>query len=225
MGNAVLIIGESGTGKSRSIKFLSPETTAIISITGKPLPFKGWKSNYNLINGNDNGNYFISDNFQKIRDCIKYFDQSRTEIKTIVIDDFQYLLANEFMRRHSSCGKGNGVFALYNDIADHAWTILNLVTNELRDDLNCIVLSHNEVDDQGKSKIKTIGKMLNDKICIEGMFTTVLNTALEDGNYYFETQNNGYNTSKSPEGMFDALRIENNLQAVIEAINEYERDE
>jgi len=91
----------------------------------------------------------------------------------------------------------------------------------LRDDLTVFILSHSETTDSGESKCKTIGKMLDDKICLEGMFTIVLNTAYEDNKYFFETQTNGSNTSKSPEGMFADLRIENNLKLVVDSINSY----
>ncbi|MFH1394583.1 MAG: AAA family ATPase [Candidatus Omnitrophota bacterium] len=220
MSDLCLIIGQSGTGKSRSIFNLDPKETMVISTIEKPLPFRGWKQKYKKLTKENGGNLFYSDDHIDILKTLKYIDEKRKEIKIIVIDDFQYLMVNEFMRKHSSVSKGNAVFGLYNEIADHAWSILWEV-RFLRSDLMIFVLAQNEIDDSGRAKIKTIGRLLDEKITIEGMFSIVLNTAYEDEKYFFETQTNGLNTTKSPEGMFNERRIPNDLKIVCEAIKNY----
>ena len=205
-----LIIGKSGTGKSRSIINLPADKTGIINVNGKPLPFKGWKTNYKVMN-KDGGNMLMSDKHETIIKSIEFINKNFT---TGVIDDFQYLMANEFMRRAKETG-----FQKFTDIGCHAWEIVHLLSSS---PIHWFVLSHSETTDTGETKAKTIGKLLDDKICLEGMFSMVLNTVVEDGKFYFETQNNGQNTSKSPEGMFDSVRIPNDLDYVISHINKYE---
>jgi len=124
-------------------------------------------------------------------------------------------MANEFMRRSGERG-----YDKFTEIGEHAW---RLVFNArlLRQDLIVIFLSHSDTDDKGKTKVKTIGKLLDDKITVEGMFSIVLNTFVEDGKYYFETQTNGSNTTKSPEEMFAERRIPNDLNLVVQSIHKY----
>lgn len=219
MANTVLVIGKSGSGKSRSIKNLDPEKTVIVNVIEKPLPFKGWKSKYSEFKGPKGGNLFVSDNYADILKAMDCIDKHRSEIKTIVIDDFQYVMANEFMRRCNEKG-----YEKFNQIGEHAWQLL-WNSRLLRQDLTIFFLCHSDTSDTGEVKAKSIGKMLDDKICIEGMFTIVLNTHIDDGSYYFETQNTGNTTAKSPEGMFESLRIENDLQYVLDSINNYEKGE
>lgn len=214
MSTPVLIIGKSGTGKTRSIVTLDPRTTFLISAIQKDLPFRGWSKKYVPMT-KDGGNHYVGDDYEKINSALSYIDTKRPEIKTVVIDDVQYLMANEFMRRAKEKG-----YEKFTEIGEHMW---NLVFNIrlYRQDLIVFMLAHSDTNDQGETKIKTIGKLLDEKICLEGMFTICLNTAMEDGKYFFETQNNGSNTTKSPEGMFDAIRITNDLQIVIDSIIAY----
>jgi len=217
MSKPILIIGKSGSGKSRSIKNLDPKTTFIINVIGKDLPFKGWKKNYSLFDGKK-GNVLNIDDPAKIMKTMDFLADKMPDIKTIIIDDFQYIMANEFMRR----GKEKG-FEKFTEIGQHAWEIL-WKAKWLGDDRIVVFLAHSDTNDANETKCKTIGKLLDDKICIEGMFTIVLNTAYEDGKYFFETQTSGQNTTKSPEGMFGSIRIENDLQLVINSIKSYEEE-
>jgi len=220
MSTPVLINGSSGTGKSRSIVGLNPVETFIIASLAKDLPFRGWRKKYTKLNAEGQGNYLVTDDYVTIDKTLKYIDEKRPEIKTIIIDDSQYLMANEFMRRHSSVGGGNAVFTLYNEIGDHFWHLI-MNARLLRQDLIVLFLHHSEIGEQGNVKAKTIGKMLDDKVVIEGMFSIVLNTAMDNGKYFFETQNSGNNTTKSPEGMFEEKRIPNDLQLVVQSIHKY----
>lgn len=210
MSIATMILGESGTGKSTSLRNLDPAKTLLIQSIRKPLPFRaqGWK----VHNGHQgsSGNIFITDNAAKIEGLMR-----RAPHEVVVIDDFQYILANEFMRRSDEKG-----FDKFTEIGRHAWDILKAAT-ELADDRRVYILCHTASDELGKVKMKTIGKLLDEKITPEGMVTIVLRTVVRDNAYFFSTQNNGSDTCKSPLGMFKELLIENDLAAVDEAITSY----
>lgn len=214
MSNLILIIGESGTGKSTSIESLDPNETFIIQVVNKPLPFKGFKSKYQLKSKDNNGNRIIAKDYTWVLKTLQMIEMD-TKYKNIVIDDFQYILSTEYMKRAMERG-----FDKFTEMAQHYYEIINMA-QEMREDLNIIFLSHNEQKEDGTSKVKTIGKLLDDKLTVEGLFTIVLNTRIQDGEYYFETQNNGFNTSKSPKGMFEELKIPNDLQYVIDKVSEY----
>lgn len=215
MATLIMILGESGTGKSTSIENLDSQETFIIQVVDKPLPFRGFKSKYPLRNKeNPTGNRFISDRADKI---IRILDTLNKEqkIKNVIIDDSQYIMANEFMRRAKEKS-----YEKFTEIGQNFYALIDKA-NELREDMNIIFLHHKEISEAGISKAKTIGKLLDDKIGLEGRFSIVLTTEIEDGNYYFRTQNNGSDTCKSPKGMFADLRIPNDLDFVIKKIDEY----
>jgi hypothetical protein len=144
----------------------------------------------------------------------------KTDKEIIIIYDFQYVLANEFMRRVTDVETGNGAFAKYNDIARHAWDVL-MEASALPDHKRVYILSHTSTDDFGKTKIKTIGKLLDEKIVMEGLVTIVLRTQVSNGDYTFSTKNSGSDTVKSPIGLFDSDHIGNDLASVDAAISEY----
>jgi hypothetical protein len=211
MSYTTLIIGESGSGKSTSLRNLDPKTTYIINILGKPLPFRRFQEKYSTTNKN----YYVSDDYNNLLRCIEGVNNKRPDITTLIIDDFQYLLANEFMRRSSEKG-----YERFTDIGKHAWDVIKSLT-ETRNDLFCFVLSHSDQDNNGRMKCKTIGKMLDDKITLEGMFTTVFHCLVIEGEYKFLNQHDGIHLAKSPMGMFDEKYIENDLKMVIEYMNDY----
>lgn len=217
MSNASLIIGESGTGKSTSIRNLDPAETFIINVCNKPLPFRGYKAKYKAITSweDKEGNYFYSDDYQKIIKCLRVIDKDRPEIKNIIIDDFQYIMVEEFMNRVTEKG-----FDKFSEIGAHAWAIIKLLPS-LRDDLNCFVLSHSESNEHGKMKAKTIGKLLDDKVIVEGRFTMVLQTDISESGYRFITQGDKGHIAKSPMDMFEDKYIPNDLAYVIEKMNDY----
>jgi uncharacterized protein YktA (UPF0223 family)/energy-coupling factor transporter ATP-binding protein EcfA2 len=216
MSNTLLIMGESGSGKSTSIRTLKPEETFIISVINKPLPFKAFGKLYkNLSSDASKGNYFVTDDHRKIQDLIKNINLKRFDIKNIVIDDFQYIMCNEFMKRASERG-----YDKFTEIGQHAHSIIDNLM-KCRESLTCFVISHTELGDHGKMKCKTIGKMLDDKITIEGMFTVVLHSKIMDGKYRFLVQADGSHIAKSPMDMFDGLSIENDLEFVRSKLYEY----
>lgn len=226
MGNKILVIGDSGSGKSTATRNLDPKTTFYINVIGKPLPFKGWKGKYTVCNSaNPKGNLVATHNAEEIVELIRGVSIRRPEIKTIVVDDAQYIMSFEFMARAKERG-----FDKFVEIGKHMFDVL-CAPDKTRPDLTTIFLSHSEdvsVNGYTKTKMKTIGKMLDDKITIEGLFTVVLLAypVKEDKkmSYVFVTQSNGTTSCKSPMGMFEELTIENDLAMVLNCIKKYEEE-
>lgn len=196
----VLILGESGTGKSASLRNFKKGEVAVINVAGKPLPFR---SELGMI---------VTDRYPEIVKALKGM-----KTPSAVVDDAQYLLANEFMRRSGEVG-----FQKFTDIAKNYWSLIaETVSKELPPDKIVYFLSHIERDQNGNEKVKTIGKLLDEKITVEGLFTIVLKTHVEDGKYTFFTQNSGTDTVKSPIGMFADLQVDNDLKMVDNVIRDY----
>lgn len=198
MAIGVLILGESGSGKSFSMRNLSPDEAKIISVEKPILPFK---NRFEITRTND---------VDKIVNELK-----STSKKIAVVDDFQYILGLAAMRR--SLEKGWDKFS---EMQFDYFQILDAL-KELPDDMIVYFMSHTETDENGNTKIKTIGKALDKYITIEGMFMIVLGTKVADGKYYFTTQNSGKDTVKSPAGMFPSYAIDNDLKYVDEKIRNY----
>lgn len=213
---AVLIIGNPGTGKSTSIRTLDPTSTFIISILDKPLPFRGGKKIYKPITGwsDMDGNYFASTDWQRILKCIELVNKNE-RIKTLVVDDIQYLMAHEFMTRASEKG-----FDKFSEIGQHMYHVTQAAIN-MRPDIITFVMSHSDTDNAGRIKCKTIGKMLEEKLSLEGMYTTVLHSVVHDDKYKFLTQTTNDYLAKSPMGMFSELLIDNDLKNISDAIKTY----
>lgn len=212
MSNTVIIMGEPGTGKSRSIKHLDEKETFLINVLDKSLPIKGYKKKYNA----DNKNYYANDNARAIIETIRTIDKDRPDIKNVIIDDFQYIMGNEFMRRGMEKS-----YDKFTEIGMQGWFVIMQCVKSTRDDLFFFVLTHTDTDANGKTKMKTIGKMLDDKISLDGIFTTILQSSVVDGEYKFLTQNNGLTIAKSPEDMFHDKYIDNDLAYVKYMITEY----
>lgn len=202
MANKILIMGESGTGKSTSMRNFGSDEIAIVNPVGKPLPFRG---KFDTLNG-----------ATESRKITQFMDKAVADgKKVIVVDDFQYILSVPYMNRIKEAG-----WDKWNDFGDNYFTILNHV-NEMPEDVNVYFLTHTETLENGITTIKLIGKLLREKITIEGLFTIVLQTQVNEGNYYFLTQNSGKNTVKSPMGMFQYYSIENDLKFVDDVIRNY----
>lgn len=202
MGTVVFILGRSGTGKSYSMRNFKPDELAIINVQGKVLPFKG-------------GAKYTTKNTDNASEIISAMKLISNKVRVIVIDDFQYIMANEFMRRSNERG-----FDKFTDIAKNAWSIIDSIRT-LPDNVIVYVMCHLDTGDDGVEKLKTIGKLLDEKIVLEGMSTIVLKTNVADGNYTFVTQNSGKDTVKSPFGMFPSYAIQNDLKYVDEKIRNY----
>ena len=214
----ILILGFSGSGKSRAVKTLNPAETFLINCGKKPLPFKNSGSLYTIINSetNPSGNMITTKNYKKIHSALDKINDEKPEINNIVIDDSHELIIDEFMQKHSSIGKGTDVYQLYNSLADHFYQLVEHA-KDLRDGLFIYFLHHAEQTENGRIQTKTIGRLLNEKIEIPSKFTIVLYAVREVDQNYFLTQNDGMNPAKSPEDMFPSFKIENDLQAVRDA--------
>jgi hypothetical protein len=226
------IVGSSGTGKSTSffpepalgIVGLDPKTTFIINVSGKPFPFKGWRNLYATFDGK-NGNYINTENINIICKSMIYISENRPEITNIVLDDFDYLLSFEFVEKAMIKG-----YDKFNEIAMHTMQVLN-TGRKLRDNIKTFVLSHSEEVDlnfETTKKLKTIGRFLDEKIELPGMFTVLLytKTTWQDQSkkmtYEFVTNRDVSYPSKSPYGMFKDLYIPNDLGLVAQCIDKYE---
>ena len=226
MAQSVLVIADSGTGKSTSIRKLDPKETYIINIANKPLPFKGWKKNYTMISkDNPKGNMTSAASAAGIIKAMNHVNDKMPNIKTLVIDDWQYMSSFEYFDRANEKG-----YDKFTQIAANLAQVAKM-PKDMREDLTIFFLTHSEdstdINGHRKVKAKTIGKMIDNTLTLEGLFSIVLfgrvkktEDALE---YGFDTVNNGENTCKSPMGMFEDSFIDNDLQLVKDCITEYEQ--
>lgn len=220
MSEPVLILGKSGSGKSSSIITLPPEKTFLFNVCGKELPFKGARKMFTPLS-NGKGNMVVTDDYDIINKTIQWLEASRPETEYIIFDDSQYLMVNEFMNNHSSKGKGNDVFQLYNNIGDHFWNLLWKSKFLKFKQCTIFFLHHIETSETGEIRAKSIGKMLDEKVDIPGMFTCVFLARREGEKNYFLTQNDGTHPAKTPAGMFAETKIDNDLLLVATTIKLY----
>lgn len=200
-----LIIGKSGSGKTASLRNFNPDEVALINVQGKPLSFRGKFDSM-----------VTTEDYTKIQElCLK------TGRKVIVIDDAGYLITGQFMAQHATAPKGGNAYEMYNQMADNYWNLIQFIKGRLPNDKVVYLIMHEDTDTFGNIRPKTIGKLLDDKVCIEGLFSIVLRSTVEDGEYYFRTKGNGSDVTKTPMGMFDEDKIENDLKAVDKVIREY----
>lgn len=202
----VMVIGRSGSGKSTSLRNFEKDEVALINILGKALPFdKKFDSTQQ------------TDDYQKIKELLL-----RTEKKSIVLDDFTYAMVNQWMRGKDG---GGNKFDLFDDIGSKPWQLLEFIRSRLPDDKIVYFMMQEDYDDRnGVSYVKprTIGRMIDDKVCLEGMFTIVLQAKVNDGNYTFQTHSlNGEDVTKSPLKMWEEDFIDNDLKAVDSVIRAY----
>ena len=209
MSIATLILGTSGSGKSNSLRNLDPSKTMLIQCLNKPLPFKpkGWKKRANL---QDSGNIIATDDPALIE---KIMRSSPHEV--VVIDDYQAVLVNELMSRSTETG-----FQKFADIGRNAWNIFR-AAGDLAAHRRVYILAHTQTDDYGNVRMKTVGRMVDEKIVPESYFTIVLRTHVEGRNYSFSTQSNGSDCCKSPIGMFPDLLIPNDVAEVDRTICDF----
>jgi adenosyl cobinamide kinase/adenosyl cobinamide phosphate guanylyltransferase len=208
MSTPILILGESGSGKSASLRNMKASETLLIQSIAKPLPFRD--KEWAIFNKETKkGNIFVTD---KATDVLMLMNN--TKRKVIVIDDFQYILANELMRRYQERG-----YDKFSEIGYNGWNIISTAA-ALASDVRVYVLGHSHMDENGKIKIKTPGKLL-DTHSVEGMFSIVLRSVVRDNEYLFSTRNNGSDTVKTPIGLFDDEIIPNDLALVDAKICKY----
>lgn len=200
MGLPILILGESGSGKSYSLKNLNPEEVGVFSVRKGTLPFPEGK-NFKIAKRADYSMIY------------KTFKEPK--LKKYVIDDSQYLMVNEFFRKANDTG-----YKKYTDIGKNFSDLFEYIAYQLPDDVIVYFLHHTQIGEGGKVKAKTVGQMLDNYLTLEGCTDIVLLAQTDGSNHYFITQSDGSTTAKSPEGMFE-LKIPNDLNAVDKAIREY----
>ncbi len=214
------IVGATGTGKSTSIKHLDPKETYIINTAKKELPFKGSEKLYNV----ENKNYKEVDEITEITRLLKTISEKAPHIKNVVIEDSNYMMAFRMADKANEVGFQKFTI-LAKDMVD-----LFREARRLRDDLKIFYFTHPEtVEDSGEIigyKMKTSGKMLDNQIVLEGLFTICLYTHVDENKdgtatYNFVTNRFKKYPAKSPDGMFEDIKIPNNLQVVVDTVDKY----
>ncbi len=206
MGMPILIYGKSGSGKSRSLKFFGENEILLVNIEGKQLPFK---NSFKYVCRTDSLDTIITQ-------CQKM------PCKVAVIDDAGYLMTHHFMDNHRN-KKGNASFDMYDDIADTMYFLVQRIKKELPDDVRVYIMLHEDTNDAGDTKIRTIGRLIDNKVCLEGMVTVCIRCMSDNGKHFFRTQTDGFDITKTPEELFadDEVEIENNLKYVDERIRDF----
>lgn len=207
MGIPVLILGESGSGKSTSLRNFNKNEVGVFNIANKPLPFKTEIKTMNVSRLAKKKN---SSRYEIIKDAIL-----KTVSKIIVIDDSQYLLAFDSFDKAKEAGYGK-----FTDMAVNFERLIEFCINDIADDRIVYFLHHCETTDSGKIKAKTIGKMLDSQLTVEGLFSIVLLCQTDGQTHKFITQSDGNTTAKSPMEMFE-FEIDNDLKMVDDTIREY----
>lgn len=214
MAEQVLGLGKSGSGKSRSICFFGEREVLIYQCEKKRLPTSK-KFEY-MVTWDINKS--VADNLKIMRSALRR--AAELGLKAVVIDDLTYVMTNMFMASHRD-KSGSKSFDLYDDIADTIWSIFRYIKDSLPDDMIVYTLMHEDTNDMGETKLKTIGKLLDNKVCLEGMVTICLRYVSFMGNHVVRTHTDGTDIVKSPEGMFAADEIPNDLKAIDTAIRAY----
>ena len=194
----VLLIGQSGSGKSTSLRNFTKDEIAVVNVLGKPLPFKTDIKAPKL------------DDYGAILKAI-----AGTKKKTIVIDDANYLITNEFMNKSSVKG-----FDKYNEMGNNFFNLINGIKN-IEGGKTVYLIMHEDTDENGNVKPKTIGKLLDDKVNIQGMFTVCIRSMFDNGQYIFRLKTNGQDCVKTPFGMFESDTMENDLKEFDKVVREY----
>ena len=215
MSHVICIAGESGTGKTTSMRKLDPKTTLYIDCDKKGLSWKGWKSQFN----GESKNYLVTDFPQVALQALRKVNEQKnmSHIKVVVVDTINGLMVADEMRRSKEKGYDN-----WQDLAQSIYELIDYSLT-MRDDVTVVFVAHTQTDHDENgymfTRIKTSGRKL-DKITLESKFSTVLLSKCVDGRYVFETQAN-LSTAKSPMGAFEDKEIDNDITAVIEALKEY----
>lgn len=229
MASKILVVGPSGTGKTMALRTLDPKSTFIICPDEKNPPFEGWRKNYIMqdADGKFNPaacNYYKVTDWLKIQNVMRFISANRPEIKTIALDTITYAMIAEFMAKAKATGYGK-----FTEMGANVYETLKMIDG-LRDDLTVIVMAHTdqqEVNGVSKSGFGVPGgKLVKDVVKPEGMFMITLETLVEkEGDtvkYSFMVNNNTTNMAKSPAGMFETDKIDNDMGFVLESIRKYE---
>ena len=231
MSNVIALAGLSNSGKSTSLKYLNPEETFIISCTNKQLQIPGFRKKYYKVtidNGKLFGNWYISNNYEKITKIMKLISKDRPEVKVICVDDANYLLSNETFQNATIKG-----YEKFTTLAKNYYDLIQ-TCQQLRDDLTVVFMSHIEnfgTDIDPEYRLWTTGKMLTNAINLDGLFSYIIYAEryIDDSNdevkYRFKTKTDGNDTCRSVAGCFEDKYIEPNMQLVIDTISKFENGE
>lgn len=229
--NIIGLAGFSGSGKSTSLKYLTPESTFIISCTNKQLQIPGFRKKYPKAEIKDKklvGNWLISNNYANIEKIMKIISNTRPEIKTIVIDDANYLLSNETFA--TALDKGYTKFSV---MAKNYYDLL-MMCQSLKDGLTVVFICHLEnagTEENPMYKIWTTGKMLSQQVNLDGLFSYLIyserykDDESDEIKYRFKTRTDGNDTCRTVAGCFEDKYIEPNIKFVIDTINKFESGE
>lgn len=204
MGVPVFVYGKSGSGKSRALKFFAEDEILLINIEGKTLPFK---KSFKYVCKTDKIDVIIE-------------QLNKMPCKTAVIDDAGYLMTHHFMNNHRN-KKGNASFDMYDDIADNMYNLIRRIKTDTPEDVIVYIITHEDTNDAGDTKLRTIGKLLDNKVCLEGMVTICIRCMSENGKHFFRTKTDGFDITKTPEDMFSDTEIDNNLKLVDDTIRDF----
>lgn len=207
MGIPVIIYGKSGSGKSRSLKNFAADEILHVNVERKPLPFRR-KFKYTL------NTYDTETIFQQLE------KMSSVGVKTAVIDDAGYLMTEYFMAHHRNKKQGAS-FEMYDEIADKMFNLISIIKNNLSEDTIVYIILHEDTNDYGETTLRTIGKLLDRKVCLEGMVTIAIRCVVSKGKHVFKVTTDGNDITKTPEDMFEQSEIENDLKAVDSIIRNY----
>ena len=196
----VMIYGKSGSGKSTSLRNFKQGDVTVINVSRKPMPFRAQFTDI-----------IPTDDYTAIRNAVK-----DSVTPSVVIDDATYLMVDEFMRNRAVSG-----YQKFTVLGGNFFDLITMCRDSLPDNKIIYFMGHVEQNESGDEHFKTIGKLLDEKVTLEGLFTVVLKTVVQDKRYCFQTQTNGHDTVKSPMGLFDTQYIDNDLAAVDAAIREY----
>lgn len=196
----VMVYGASGSGKTTSLRNFKQGEISCINVSRKPFPFKCAFGS------------LATDDYKLITETLP-----KAQSKSICIDDATYLIVDEFMRT----AKAAGGFQKFTDMALNFWNLIRFCNDRLPPNKIVYFMGHVDKDGDGTEKFKTVGRLLDEKVTLEGLFTIVLKTVVQDGRYFFATQTNGADTVKSPMGMFDNRYIPNDLKYVDESIRAF----
>ncbi len=231
MSNVIALAGLSNSGKSTSLKYLNPEETFIISCTNKQLQIPGFRKKYSKItidNGKLYGNWLVSNNYEQITKVMKIISKTKPEVKTICLDDCNYLLSNETFQNATVKG-----YEKFTTLAKNYYDLIQ-TCQQLRDDLTVVFISHIEnfgTDIDPEYRLWTTGKMLTNAINLDGLFSYIIyaeryyDDTSDEVKYRFKTKTDGNDTCRSVAGCFSDKYIEPNMQLVIDTISKFENGE
>ena len=224
-GQAILVLGTSGTGKTSSIQNLNPKETLILMSQFKPLPFQGWVKNYSVDKfEKDKGCILVCENFEKLYKVLDNILSKQLPYKNIILDDFQFYTQRDVFTRADEKS-----FDKWIDLAKNISDVLiKIISGAYAKKLNLVIMWHSNTEliaEEKGTMVKTSSKFIDEKMTIEGLFTTVLLTKIQDGEYKFQTNSTGAtNSVKSPKGVFE-LYIPNDLNYVLNQLDKYDNGE